>query len=47
MTQEEVRVAFNVVVSTLQMNNLKIHVLFDPSATYSFIVRRIVTKLGK
>jgi len=29
------------------MNNFNVHVLFDPGATHSFIVRRIVTKLRK
>jgi hypothetical protein len=29
------------------MNNLNMHLLFDPGATHSFIARRIVTKLRK
>jgi hypothetical protein len=29
------------------MNNLNVHVLFDPGATHSFIAKRIVTKLRK
>ena len=29
------------------MNNFKVHVLFDPCATHSFIARRIVTKIGQ
>ena len=28
------------------MNNLNVYVLFDLGATHSFIIRRIVTKLG-
>jgi len=36
-----------VVVGTLLMNNLNVHVLFDPSVTYSFIARKSVTKVGK
>ena len=35
------------VASTLILNNFKVHVLFDPGATHSFIARRIVTKLRK
>ena len=29
------------------MNNLNVHVLFDPGATHLFVARRIVTKLSK
>ena len=47
MIQEEVRVASDVVVGTLLMNNFNVHVLFDPGATHSFIDKRIVIKLGK
>jgi hypothetical protein len=47
LTQEEVRVASNVVASTLLMNNFNVHVLFDPSVTHSFIARRIVTKIER
>jgi hypothetical protein len=47
LTQEEVRVASDVVVGTLLMNNLNVHVLFDPSVTHSFIARKSVTKVGK
>jgi hypothetical protein len=36
-----------VVVGTLLLNDFKVHVLFDPSATHSFIAKRIVTKLRK
>ena len=46
MTQEEVRATSNVVVGTLLINNLNVHVLFDLGTTHSFIVKRIVTKLG-
>ena len=35
------------VEGTLLMNNLNVHVLFDPGAIHLFITRRIVTKLGK
>jgi hypothetical protein len=47
LIQEEVRVASDVVVGTLLMNNFNVHVLFDPGATHSFIDKRIVIKLGK
>jgi hypothetical protein len=47
LTQEEVRVASNVVASTLLMNNFNVHVLFDPGVTHSFIARRIVTKIER
>jgi hypothetical protein len=47
LTQEEVRVASNVVASTLLMNNFNVHVLFDLSVTHSFIARRIVTKIER
>lgn len=47
MTHEDVRASSNVVTSTLQMNNFKIHVLFDMSVTHSFIASRIVANLGK
>jgi hypothetical protein len=33
LKQEEVRAASDVVAGTLLMNNLNMHVLFDPSAT--------------
>jgi len=33
--------------STLQINNLKIHVFFYPGATHSFITSRIIGNLGK
>ena len=39
--------ASDVVAGTLRMNNLKIHVLFDPGAIYAFITSRIVANLGK
>ena len=29
------------------MNNFNMHMLFDPGTTHSFIVRRIITKIGK
>lgn len=35
------------VVGTLLMNNFNVHVLFDSGVTYSFITRRIITKIGK
>jgi hypothetical protein len=47
MTQEKVRATSNVMVGTLQINTLRVHVLFDPSATHSFISTRFVTKLRK
>jgi hypothetical protein len=47
MTQEMVRATSNVMVGTLQINSLRVHVLFDPSATHSFISTRFVTKLRK
>jgi len=47
LTQEDVRVASDVVASTLLMNNFNVHVLFDPSVTHSFIARRIVTKIER
>jgi hypothetical protein len=47
MTQEEVGAAFDVMAGTLYMNNLKIHILFDLSATHLFITSKIVANLGK
>jgi hypothetical protein len=47
LTQEEVRVATDVVTGTLLINNLNVHVLFDPGVTHSFIARKIFNKLGK
>jgi len=47
LTQEEVRVATDVVAGMLLINNLNVHVLFNPGATHSFIARKIVNKLGK
>lgn len=47
MTQEDVGVAFNVMTGTLHMNNLKIDILFDLSATHLFITSRIIANLGK
>jgi len=47
MTQEDVRVASDVVAGMLQMNDYQMHVLFDSSATHSFIANKSVTKLSK
>ena len=47
MTQEEVRVASDVVIGTLLMSNFSVHMLFDMGTTHLFISRRIVTKLRK
>jgi hypothetical protein len=47
MTQEEVRVALNVVAGTLQLNSLPVHVLIDPGATHSFVANKIMGKIGK
>lgn len=47
MTQEDVGVTFNVMTGTLHMNNLKIDILFDSSATHLFITSRIIANLGK
>jgi hypothetical protein len=47
LTQEEVRVASDVVIGTLLMSNFSVHMLFDMGTTHLFISRRIVTKLRK
>jgi hypothetical protein len=47
MTYEDVKASSNVVTSTLQMNNFKIHVLFDKGVTQLFIASRIVANLKK
>jgi len=46
-TQEDVRAASNVVAGMLQMNTYQMHVLFDSSATHSFIANKKVAKLNK
>ena len=45
MTQEETRVASDVVAGTLQLNFLPIYVLFDSGATHSFVSIKLVGKL--
>jgi hypothetical protein len=47
MTQEDVRAASDMVAGMLQINDYQMHVLFDYSATHSFIVKKNVTKLSK
>jgi predicted aspartyl protease len=47
MTQEEVRVAPNIVAGTLQLNSLSVHALIDPGATHSFVANTIIRKIGK
>jgi hypothetical protein len=47
MTQEDVRAASDVVADMLQIIDYQMHVLFDSSATHSFIANKNVTKLSK
>jgi len=47
MTQEEVRVAPNVVAGTLQLNSLPVHALTDSEATHSFVANKIMGKIVK
>jgi hypothetical protein len=47
MTQEETRATSDVVASTLQLNSLLVHVLFDLDATHSFVANKLVGGLGK
>jgi hypothetical protein len=47
MTQEETRVAPDVVAGTLHLNFLPVHVLFDSRATHSFLSINLVGKLGE
>jgi hypothetical protein len=46
MTQENARVATNVVACTLLLENHYVYVLIDPSSTHSFVARKIKDKLN-
>jgi len=46
-TQEDVRATSDVLVGMLQMNTYQMHVLFDSSATHSFIANKNIAKLNK
>jgi len=47
LTQEEVRVASNMVAGTLPMNNFNVLMFFELGATHLFSIRRIVTKMER
>lgn len=46
MTQQDVKVALDVVVGMLQLNSLQVHTLIDHSATLLFTTNKIMKKFG-